>query len=262
MFETARYEAERRLTGSVVLAAVLSAFAAMMILLAPGLLAEIDMAAYAEQLPPQMVAAFDLEVMGSIEGFIAIELYEFVWLLGLGVYVAYQAAGDIAGDVEDGQMDMLLSTAVSREQVVAEKFLAVLTPIIVVNVVVLTVVSAGTRLVGEPVPAADLVAVHALSVPYLLCCAALGVFASVAAPSRRTAEGTAAVVVVGTFLIEGVTAGTDLAWMAAIAPMNYYDTVAVLTESEYDLVGAGVLLAATAVLLVASQQWFARRDVR
>ena len=262
MFETARYDAERRLTGSVVVALGLSAYAAMMILIAPSLLGEVDLAALIEQYPPQLVEAFDLELIGTIEGYLALELYQFAWVLGLGAYLAYSAAGSVAGDVDDGRMDTILAAPVSRTQVVVEKFLSLLVPIVVVNVVVLVVVAAGTSLIDYPVPAADLVAVHALSVPYLLFCGGLGMFASVVAPRQFVAEGVAVGLLVGTFLLESVTAGTDLDWLSDVAPMRYYDPVAVLTASEYDLVGAVLLLGAAVALLAASSVWFGRVDVR
>lgn len=261
MFETTRFEAERRLPGSAVLAAGLSAFAAMMILIAPALLDQVDIASLLEAYPPALVEAFDLDLIGTIEGFVALELYWFGWLLVLGIYVAYSAAGSVAGDIEDDRMDTLLAAPVSRGRVVTEKFLALLVPILVVNVVVLVVVYAGTRLVGEPIAAADLVAVHALSVPYLLCCGAFGMLASVVAPRRFVAEGVAAGTLVGLFLLDTVSEGTDVEWLGTLAPMRYYDPVAVLTASEYDYEGAALLLLATVVLLVASRGWFARRDV-
>ncbi|MFD1512745.1 ABC transporter permease subunit [Halomarina rubra] len=261
MFETARFESRQRLPGSAVVAAGLSAFAAMMILVAPSILNDVDLESLLEAYPPAMVEAFDLELIGTIEGFIALELYWFGWLLVLGIYVAYSAASSVAGDIDDDRMDTLLAAPISRGQVLVEKFLALLVPILVVNVVVLVVVYTGTRLVDEPIAAADLVAVHALSIPYLLCCGAFGMLASVVAPRRQVAEGVAAGTLVGTFLLQTLTEGTDFEWLGAVAPMRYYDPVAVLTASEYDYAGAATLLVAAVVLLGAGQAWFARRDV-
>jgi ABC-2 type transport system permease protein len=261
MFETARFESRQRLPGSAVVAAGLSAFAAMMILVAPSILNDIDIESLLEAYPPAMVEAFDLEIIGTIEGFIALELYWFGWLLVLGIYVAYSAASSVAGDIDDDRMDTLLAAPISRGQVVSEKFLSLLVPIVVVNVVVLVVVYAGTQLVDEPIAAVDLIAVHALSVPYLLCCGAFGMLASVVAPRRLVAEGVAAGALIGTFLLDTLTEGTDFDWLGTVAPMHYYDPVAILTASEYDYEGAAVLFVAAVVLLVASQMWFARRDI-
>ncbi|WP_435115763.1 ABC transporter permease subunit [Halolamina sp. C58] len=261
MLETVRYESEKRLAGSLVLAGGLAAFAAMVVLIAPGLLGEVDIDALVEQFPPGMVEAFGLATMGTIEGFLAIELYEFLWLVGLGAYLAYSAAGTVAGDVETGRMDTLLAAPISRERLLGEKYLALLTPILLANVAVFTVVLAGTRLVGEPIAVTDLLAVHALSLPYFLCCGAFGTLASVAAPDRLVAEGVAAGGIVGAFLLDTIASGADIPWLGAISPTRYYDPLGVLTAGEYDLAGAAILLAATVVLLVGSVAWFREVDL-
>jgi len=262
MFETARFESERRLTGSVVVALGLSAFAAMMILLAPSILDEFDVAALTETFSPALVEAMQLDAIATIEGFMALELYWFGWLLVLGTYVAYSAASTIAGDIDDGTMDTVLAAPVSRWQILFEKFLSLLTPILVVNVVVLVVVYVGTRLVSEPIAAADLVAVHALSVPYLLFWGAYGVLVSALAASRLVAEGIAAGTLLATFLVKTIADGTDIEWLGLLSPTQYYDPVTILTASEYDYSGAGILLVATIILLLASGVTFARRDIQ
>mgnify|MGYP000088425307 FL=1 len=262
MFETARYESERRLPAAAVISLALSAFAAMVLLIAPGIIGEIDVDALLADLPPALVESMGLQHMGTIEGFLALELYQFVWVLGLGAYVAYSAASTIAGDVEDGRMDTLLAAPVSRRRLLLEKYLALLSPVVVVNVVVFCVVAAGTAVIGEPVALADLVAVHALSMPYFMACGAAGMVASVAAPRRLVAEGVAAGAVVGTFLLQSLTTGTSAEWLGSVAPMRYYDPLAVLTASEYDPVGAGILLAAAAALLAVAVRVFEGADVQ
>jgi len=262
MFETARFESERRLPAAAVISVALSAFAAMVLLIAPGIIDEIDVDELLAGYPPALVEAMGLEHLGTIEGFLALELYQFVWILGLGAYVAYSGASTIAGDVADGRMDTLLAAPVSRRRLLLEKYLALLTPVVVVNVVVFAVVAAGTAVIGEPVALADLAAVHALSLPYFMVCGAAGMVASVAAPRQLIAEGVAAGAVVGTFLLQSLTIGTSAEWVGDLAPMRYYDPLTVLTASEYDLAGAGILLAATGALLLVAVRVFEERDVR
>lgn len=261
MFETAAFEAERRLTGSLVVALGLAALAVMMILIAPGILEDIDIDALLEAYPPALVEAMQLDVMATIEGFLALELYWFGLLIVLGIYVAYSAASTIAGDIEDGTMDTLLAAPVSRWGVFGEKYLALLVPIVVVNVAILAVVFVGTSLIEEPIPTADLIAVHLLSLPYLLLWGAFGMLASVLVSRRVVAEGVAAGTVVASFLAETVAEGSDLEWLGAVSPTRYYDPITILTASEYDFLGGVVLLAATAVLLLGAGIRFARRDV-
>lgn len=262
MFETARFEGEQLLASSAVIALSLAAFGGMMTLIAPGILGDIDVDALVEQFSSGLVETMGLARMGTLEGFIALELYQYVWLLGLGAYFAYSAAGTIAGDVEDGRMDTLLAASIPRWQLLVEKYLALLVPIVVVNVVVFAAVYGAAVFVDDPIAFADLAAVHAISVPYFLTCAAFGMLASVAAPRRLVAEGVAAGGVVGTFLLESLVSPTDVAWLGAIAPMRYYDPLSILTAGEYDLAGAGILLVAAVVLLAASAWLFGEVDVQ
>lgn len=262
MLETTRFEAEQLLPASAVIAISLAAFGGMMTLIAPGILGDIDMEALLEQLPPVLVEEMGLAQMGTLEGFIALELYQYVWLLGLGAYFAYIAAGTIAGDVEDGRMDTLLAAPISRPRLLVEKYLALLVPILVVNMVVFAVVYGAAVFIDEPIALADLAAVHGLSVPYFLACAAFGMLVSVAAPRRLVAEGVAAGGVVGTFLLDSLVSPTDFSWLGVVAPMRYYDPLSILTASEYDPAGAVILLAAAVVLLIASSWLFGEVDVQ
>lgn len=262
MFETARFEAEQRLPGGLFLGVALAAFGAMMVLIAPGILAEVDVGALLEQYPSGLVDELRLQHMGTLEGFLALELYQFVWLIGLGAYVAYSAASTIAGDVETGRMDTLLAAPISRRRLLLEKYLALQTTVVLFNVVVFVGVAVSTLLIADSLSLVDLAMVHVLSVPFFLACGAFGMLASVVAPGRLVAEGVAAGGIVGVYLIQTAASGSDVSWLGAVSPMRYYDPLAILTASEYDLAGAAILLLAAVVLLLVSGWRFGEVDLQ
>lgn len=257
----ARYGARRRLRGAAVVAGGLSVLTVLMVSLYPGVAANVDLDAYAESLPPAFQAAFGIEALGTLEGFLAAELYAFGWVLLLGVYFAYAGAAVVARDVETGRMDLLLSLPVRRRRLLAEATLPLFVPLIAVNVVVPVVVLAAVAWIGESVAVTDLVVVHLASVPYLLATAAVGVAASVVADRVAVAQRAAAGAVFGLYLVESVVADTDLAALGAVSPTRYYDPTAILVGGEYDPVGAVVLLTAAVVVWAASSVYFTRRDV-
>jgi len=264
MLELARYEARRRLRGTVALTVLLGLFALLMIGLFPSVSESgADFEAYVESLPPAVREGFGVSgaAITTVEGFLSTEFYTFVWLLMLGLYVAYAAGGTVAGDIEDGRMDMLLATPVTRARVLGEKFLSLLTPVLVLNLVMPLFVYGGLMLVGESIDAVDLAAVHLLSVPYLLACGSLGTLLSVTVHRADAAQrgGIAAVFVL--FILESVTVDTDYEWLGLLSPTRYYDPAEILIEGTYDLVGAAVLLIATVLLLSASRAVFERVDV-
>ncbi|MFP8952171.1 ABC transporter permease subunit [Natrialbaceae archaeon A-arb3/5] len=263
MLEIARYDGRHRIKGSIYLAIAMSLLAVVVIWIYPSFSGSFDDVdeEFLQAYPDEVMQLFDIQTMATLEGFLAFELYIFGWTILLGLYLAYLAAGTIADDVEHGRMDVLLSMPVSRARTVVEKFLALGVPIVVVNVVTPLVVFVSAALIDEPISAADLAALHAISVPYLFACAGIGLVASVAVDRASIAQRLALAVTFGLFMLESLLDGTDYEAVGAIAPMRYFDPNEVLLESSYDLVGVGVLLGMTVVLVGASVVWFGRRDV-
>ncbi|WP_435115761.1 ABC transporter permease [Halolamina sp. C58] len=257
----ARFEAERRLRVAAVVAALLSAYGAMFVWIGPSFVAGEEMQALLDALPPVLNELLGFESLASLEGLLAGEYYTFGWLVGLAGYVAYTAAGAVAGDVETGRMDTLLAAPVARGSVLLGNYLALLVPILGATLLTPAVLYGTSVLVGEPLSVERLVALHALIVPYLLCWGAAGLLLGVVVGRSRTAGRVALALVFGSWLAESVLGVSDYAWAGAVTPTHYLDPSAVLVGGEYDLMGAGVLLLAAAVLLGLSRRAFARRDV-
>ncbi|WP_455449061.1 ABC transporter permease subunit [Natrinema thermotolerans] len=261
MFELTAYDGRRRVRGSAYLSIGLSLLAAMVVWVYPSFEAEIDLNELLAAYPEPILQVMGVQTMTSLAGFLSFELYTFGWIIMLGLYLAYSTAGTIADDVDRGRMDVLLSMPISRRRLVAERFGAMAVPIVGANLLPPLVVYVGAELINHPIAAADVLAVHLLSIPYLFACAGIGLFASVVVDRAALAQRVALGVTFALFLSESLLSGTDVEAVGAIAPMRYYDPNAVLLEGSYDLLGAGILVAMTVALLVASQAWFRRRDV-
>jgi len=187
MFETTRYETNRRLRGTLILTVGVSLYVAFIV----WYFSLVDASAYeqiAESVPPAMRTAFGIQTIGTIEGWLGGQIYTFVWLVGLGVYFAYSGAGRIASDIENDRMDLLLSFPVSRSQLLLEKFASMLLPLIMLNVVVGGVTYGFVVAIGETIDPMHLVLAHLLSIPYLLVCAAIGITLSVLVNRAAVAE--------------------------------------------------------------------------
>lgn len=261
MFEFARYDSAKRVKGSVYLSIGMSLLAAFAVWAYPSYSEAMDMEQLREAFPEPMIRAFNIETMASLEGFLAVELYMFGWIILLGLYFAYSAASIIADDIDRGRMDTLLAMPVSRPRLALERFAALGVPVLMVNIVTAVVVLGSARLIDESLSAVDVVALHLLSVPYLFACAGIGLLASVLFDRASVAQRVALGVTFGIYLVESLLRGTDYETLGSLAPMRYFDPNEVLLDGAYDLVGAAVLLGMTAVLLIVSQVWFVRRDI-
>jgi ABC-2 type transport system permease protein len=263
MFEIVRYEARRRTRGALVLTVGLAAFALLVIALFPSIKdAGASFEAYIESLPPAFREGFlGTTAITTVEGFLATEFYQFVWLLLLGLYMAYAAGRSVAGDVETGRIDLLLAAPVSRSRVVAEKAVALLVPVVVLNLVTPLVIYGGLLLIDETIDLGALLVLHLLSVPYLLVCTGIGLVLSVVLDRADLAQRGGIAAVFGLFLLDTVTVGTDFEWLGALSPTRYFEPVEVLVDGTYDVVGALLLLAAALALLLASELLFRTRDI-
>lgn len=262
MFEFTRYYGRRRIRGSAALTGGLAVLTGLFLYMYPSISEGVDLDEYVQSIPPALREAFGIEALGTIEGFLAAELYSFGWVLLLGLYLAYAAASLIADDVEDDRIDMLLALPVSRSKLLLEKFGSLLVPVVVVNVAIFGVVYAGALAIGEAISVADLAMVHLLSVPYLLSTAAVGLASSVWFDRAGLAQRFAMGVVFGLFLLDSVVASTEFEWIGGVSPTRYYDVNDILIRGQYDYVSAGILLAATAVLVAVAAVAFTRKDIR
>lgn len=262
MFEFLRYDARKRVRGSLYLSIAMALLAGMVIWVYPSFRdAFDDVDQFLEAYPDEVLRIFDVQTMASLEGFLAFELYTFGWIILLGLYFAYSAAGIIADDVDRGRMDSLLAMPVTRSRLLAERFAALGVPILVVNLLIPPVVLVGGWLIDEPMSVADVFAIHLLSIPYLFACAGIGILCSVAFDRVGIAQRVALAGTFGLFLLESLLEETDFEALRVIAPMHYFDPNEILLDSTYDLVGASVLVGMTILLVAASQFWFTRKDI-
>ena len=215
-----------------------------------------------EAFPEGLMDFFGVESITTIEGFIAAEIYSFFWVLLVGIYFSYIGAGMIAGDIETRQLDLTLSTPVSRESVVVQKLAALWVPLTVLNSGVFMIVSVGAELIGESFNLISLSMVHILSIPYFLVCAGIGLVLSVVIDRTRTAQGAALGLIFMLWLLESVSnLDPDYEWIGYFSPNRYYNETAILVREEYAVFDAAILLLAFVLLLLVSVGIFTKRDI-
>jgi len=258
----ARYEAAGRARGAGVLTALLSAFLLVFLAFFPSLAAaDIDLDAYVDAFPPAFREAFGIVTISTIEGFLAVEFYQFAWLLLVGLYLAYLSGESIAGDVASGRMDLTLSGPVPRRDVVVGKFLGLWPLVFLLNLVLPLVVYAGVIGVGETIAIERLVVVHALAVPYHLSCIAVGVAVSTTTSRAGIAQRVSLGALFALFMFESLASVSEYDRLGAVSPTAHYDPSAVLVAGEYDWGGGAVLLAVTLALVTVAVVRFGRADL-
>lgn len=256
-----RFEAAARLRVTGALATLFSLFGGLYLWVGPQLVAGEAIQEMLDAMPPLLVELLGFESLSSLEGLLAGEFYTLAWTVGFAAYIAYTAAAALAGDLENERMDTLLAGPVSRGSVLIGTYLALLAPIVLVNLVVPVTLFLGSIAIGDVIALSDLLLVHLLSMPYLLLWGAVGVLLGVVIRGARRSGRVAIGLVFALWVFESVIGTTDLAWLGGISPVRYFDPHAILVLQRYDLEGAGILLAATALLLGLAHARFRHMDV-
>jgi ABC-2 type transport system permease protein len=262
MFETMRYESRRRVRGTAALTVLLAAFIGLVIYIYPSFAestAEID--ALLESLPQAFREGFGAASYATIEGFLSAEVYQFLWVLLLGLYFTYAGGGLLANDIETGRLYMVLATPISRTRLALEKFLSLAVPLVTLNTVIPLFVFGASMAIGYVVDPWHLFLVHVLSVPYLLVCSGIGLVLSAVVDRGDVAQRSGIALVFLLFMLDSVTVETDFEWLGTVSPTRYFDPTDVLLEETLDLEGTLLLLLVAAVLLVVGLALFQRRDI-
>lgn len=262
MLEITRYHARRRVKGTIAMTVGFGVFALLIVGIFPSVEASgVDFESYVESLPEAFQTSFGVEAFGTVDGFLAAEFYQFIWVLLFGLYMAYAAGDSIAGDIERGRLDLVLATPLSRTRILVERFLALLTTVFVLNLVLPLVVFGGTLAIGETVDFGSIVSVHALSIPYLVACTTIGLVLSTAVSRGNLAQRGGIAVVFLLFVLHSVTGNTNFEWLGWLSPTLYYDPSEILVEGTLDVAGSLVLTVASVLLLGLSRQIFLERDI-
>lgn len=203
---------------------------------------------------------------GAFFGVLLTVLYRIGWVLVLGLYFAYSASSMIAAKREAGSFDLLLSAPVSRSSIVRQRFFSLLPPIIAVNVIVAGCVIAEIQLTDQSIAIENIIAIHALSIPYLLLCVSIGLLLSVIVRGSRSAWGSMGIVLVLSQM-ESIAVATGIPAFIVLSPLEYYDPGVILIASPPELTSAGqltnggILLGISLVLLLVSMLAFRRQDL-
>lgn len=237
----------------------LTAIATMYISLYPVMGVE-DMAGMVDDLPDAMVNAFGYDEIGTAAGYITSTVYGLLGPVLLSVFAIATGARLIAGQEENGTLELELASPVGRSRLLGERIAALWLDLVVL-VGVLGVVTAAL-VVGLDLDVA-LGNVVAASLGLFLLVAGFGTVALAvgAVTGRRAlALGAAAAFAVTAFMLDAIGPTVDAAWMTSISPFSWFlDDRPLFTG--FDWPGLALLAAVPVVAALVAVVGFRRRDL-
>jgi len=215
-----------------------------------------------KQYPPELMAAFggmDINLF-SPEGFLHMEFFSYMPLV-IGIFAVLAGSSLLAGDEENGILDLLLAYPIQRTAFFLGRWLA----FAVTMFIILASVWLGFSLV-LPSTTMD-VTILELALPFLSLLAILFLFGTLALllsmllPSRNMAAMSAGLLLTFSFFVP-VFASMDKDWkkIAEFFPMDYYQGGFALSGINWEWFGG--LLAFGALFALLAWLLFLRRDIR
>lgn len=203
--------------------------------------------------------------MASFEGYMASTVINLVPVI-LSIYAVLNGTGTLAGEEDNGRLELIVALPIHRWQIVAVKAIA----LGVALLVSLAIVSAGAALTLAAIESQIETAVTPIEVfvnllsawPLVMAFGMISLFFGAFSPNRRLAAMLATVMVIGSYL-GGNLAGmiTSLEPVQKFLLFSYYDATAeVFTEGRHagDLI---ILLAAAAIAFGLAVVFFQRRNI-
>ncbi|WP_051480429.1 ABC transporter permease subunit [Cellulomonas sp. KRMCY2] len=221
---------------------------------------QVKFEAMMESMPPELVTAMGFESMSTAAGYISATVYSLLGAVLVLVCSIGLGARLVAGNEEDGLLELELSAPVSRRRVYLERLAALWVTVLVLVLAVTAILLLLSVTMDLGLVAGNLVAAGA---GLLLFGGALGTLAlAVGAVTGRRgfALGTASAVAVLAYLFGYIGPLVEADWMEAVSPYHW-DVGTEPLINGVDWPGLGLLLALALVPAVAGLLRFDRRDV-
>lgn len=219
-----------------------------------------EMEALIAAMPDALAEAMGYDQMGTAPGYLTSTVYGLLAPVLLLVFAIGTGARLLAGQEEDGTLELELASPTPRRQVYVER-LAGLWLDIVILVTVVTVTTMGLVVALSMDVGAD--RMLAGSAGLLLLVLGFGTlsFAAGAATGRRSvALGTAAGLAVLAYMFNAIGPTVDQQWMASVSPFGWYLGGRPLFDG-FDVAGLLQLAAMSAIAGVVGLLRFTQRDL-
>lgn len=219
------------------------------------------MQALVDAWPESLRSAFGLDEYGTGPGYLNAELFSLIIPLALIAIALGAAAAATAGEEERGTADLLLAQPIDRATLLLARAAALVVAVTLAATVTAIAIGVGSPLVDLALPTADLVAATVMTALLAILFGFVGLLLGAITGHRAAALGGAMGLALAAFLLNVLAplAGWLEPWQDA-SPFHWAIGNRPLTNGM-DWAMAGLVVAVSAVLLIATVWSYDRRDI-
>jgi ABC-2 type transport system permease protein len=215
---------------------------------------------------PEFYEAFGpIGAIGELSGFLSLEIFSFAVPIALGIYALVLGTGALAGEEDDGTLELLMALPLPRWKLVLVKALSIALSLAAVAVGLCLSIWVGTQVIRDQIQVAvgagDLAMVMLQSWLLVAALAMISLFLGAYLPNRRHAAMVAGSVLAASYLLDSLAQITDdLDPFRPLSLNHYYNTRELMT-SGLAWQDAAVLVGVAAVFLALALLAFERRNI-
>jgi ABC-2 type transport system permease protein len=225
------------------------------------LIAGPDMSELLDKLPRELVQTIGYDDITSGPGYAQSTFFGLVGFVLLTIAAIGWGTAAIAGDEENGTLELTLAHAVSRTQLVLERSLAIVVKLVALGAVAAAVMLIVNAFVGLDLELVTVLAATATFLALALSTAMVALAAGAITGRRSIALGAGTAVAVLGYVANAVgKLVPDLEWMRGLSPYAWAWAESPL-KNGLDGAGFAGLIALSAVALTLALLGFARRDI-
>ena len=244
-----------------------AAYAWMVVALYETIASGFDMQSYIDAMPEEMLVMAGMSADSLDEGkfgfdrWMAVEFFTwFGWAVAVWGLIA--GAGLIAGEVENGTIDMVLSQPVRRERFLLARFAGVAAVLLTISLACFLGILLGMAISDVDASVAGLFFACLQMALLGLAVAGIGVLLSVGTLSSRRSQMVLVGLVVAEYAMDVVSEiKSDLGWLGKLSVFHYFDPAQIVSSGTPDGLGLVVLVGVAAIGLGVAAWLFGRRDM-
>jgi ABC-2 type transport system permease protein len=213
-----------------------------------------------ENLPEGVVTAMGYDRIGTAGGYLTSTVYGLLAPALLLVFAISTGARLIAGQEEDGTLELEFAAPVGRTRVLAERIAALWLDLIVLVGIVTLVTIVFVALLDMEVGITEILAGSSGLLLFVVGFGTLSLAVGAITGRRTIALGVAAGLAVLAFILDAIGPTVDAGWMTAVSPFSWYLADDPLING-FDLQGLLLLALIPILSVVAAMTRFDRRDL-
>ncbi len=217
-----------------------------------------------ENYPESFLAAFDVSanVFSTIEGFLAVEQFSFVWPLMMMFMMIGLAAGAISGGIERGTIELPLARPISRAKYFLGQYLAGAFNLLVFTLVSILAAIPVAEIIGIEYQASNYFKMSLMSFLFGLAVLSMSFLFSALFSERSKTYAISAGILVGTYILDLVAKLKEsLGNLKYLSFFHYYDASGTLVEGTLDELAIVAFVAFSIFCFCLALVRFIKRDI-